>query len=107
MYNTAMTTTTQHQLSALFHQAKQAHLQAYQTTDGADADWPLWYAGYLLEPLRQLLQVDLTKSELVYLLVRVDREQRANAPQADWTVYYASFFLEQYPQATMKNEPNG
>lgn len=92
---------THQQLVDLFHQTKKAHFQAYLATDGADPDWPLWYAGYLLEPIRQLLQIELTKSELVYLLVRVDREQRANAPQADWTEYYASFLLQQYPPANL------
>ena len=91
--------TTRKQLSDLFQQAKQAHLQAFKETDGADPEWPLWYAGYLLEPLREILQADLTKSELVYLLVRVDREQRESAPHADWTDYYADFCLLNIPQA--------
>lgn len=91
--------TTQGRLAELFQQAKQAHLQAYQKTDGADPEWPLWYADYLLEPLREILQADLTKSELVYLLVRVDREQRESAPQANWTEYYADFCLLNIPQA--------
>ena len=93
-----MTSTTTHQqLAELFHQAKEAHFKAHLATDGADPEWPLWYADYLLDPLRQILQVDLTKSELVYLLVKVDREQRENAPHENWTEYYASFCLLNYP----------
>lgn len=91
---------TQRQLAELFQQAKQAHLQAYQETDGADPEWPLWYADYLLEPLREILQADLTKSELVYLLVRVDRELQENAPNANWTEYYADFCLLNIPQSS-------
>jgi NAD(P)H-hydrate epimerase len=89
---------TQQQLAELFEQAKQAHVQAFQETDGADPEWPLWYADYLLDPLREILKTDLTKSELVYLLVRVDREQRESAPQADWTEYYAEFCMLNIPQ---------
>lgn len=99
-----MTSSTHQQLVELFHQAKQAHFQAHIATDGADADWPLWYADYLLEPLRKILDEGLTKSELVYLLVKVDREQRESAPQADWTEYYAEFCLLNYPQASL-DEP--
>lgn len=95
---------THQQLMELFHQAKQAHFQAHIDTDGADPEWPLWYADYLLEPLRRILQVDMTKSELVYLLVKVDREQRESAPQADWTDYYATFCLLNFPQAAQKEK---
>jgi len=99
MYNKKMTPSSPHQLLVeLFHQAKQAHFQAHQESDGADPEWPLWYAGYLLDPIRQLLQIELTKSELVYLLVLVDQEQRLASPAADWTSYYAGFFLQRFPQ---------
>ena len=29
-----------------------AHHQAFVETDGEDPDWPIWYAGELLEDLR-------------------------------------------------------
>src|SRR5215207_621925 len=35
------------QLEGLFHEVGEAHHQAYIETDGADPEWPLWYADYL------------------------------------------------------------
>jgi hypothetical protein len=79
----------------LFGTAHQAHFKAYEAVDGADAEWPLWYADYLHQPLTALLGVSLTKSELVHLLVRADREHRRQAPDADWRGYYADLFLDE------------
>ena len=35
------------QLEGLFREVGEAHHQAYIETDGADPEWPLWYAEYL------------------------------------------------------------
>lgn len=83
-------------LSGLFQETVAAHHAAYLETDGVDPDWPLWYANYLFEPLKRILNTDLTRSELVYLLVKVDKEHRLNAPEAEWTRYYAGFFIKQF-----------
>jgi hypothetical protein len=42
------------------------------------------------------LRAEFTQSELVYLLVLVDRERALHAPGAEWTDYYARFFLARY-----------
>src|SRR5919199_1474026 len=70
------------QLEALFHEVGEAHHEAYIETDGADPEWPLWYADFLLERLGELLDANFTKSELVHMLVLVAAEQplRALAP---------------------------
>ena len=39
------------QLEGLFHEVGEAHHRAYIETDGADPEWPLWYADYLQERL--------------------------------------------------------
>ena len=69
-------------LSQLFAETGQAHHQAYLETDGFDPEWPLYYADYLLEPLKEALGADFTKSELIYLLVRLAGEQPLEAPGA-------------------------
>ena len=84
------------QLEDLFRETGQAHYQAYSETDGADPEWPLWYAGYLHESLGSLLGASFTKSELVYLLIRVANEQPLDAPGADWARYYVGFFMRRY-----------
>jgi NAD(P)H-hydrate epimerase len=83
-------------LEDLFRETGEAHHQAYIETDGADPEWPLWYAGYLQERLGTLLEARFTRSELVYLLIWVANEQPLNAPGADWARYYADFFLQRY-----------
>jgi hypothetical protein len=83
-------------LAALFREAGQAHHHAYRATDGADADWPIWYAEHLHEPLAALLGASFTKSELVYLLVTLDRDLKARAPGAEWVGFYTRWFLERY-----------
>jgi hypothetical protein len=35
------------QLQELFREVGKAHHQAFIETDGADPEWPLWYANFL------------------------------------------------------------
>lgn len=84
------------QLEGLFLEAGEAHHEAYIASDGADPEWPLWYADYLRERISPLLDASFTRSELVYLLIRVSSEQPLNAPGANWARYYAKFFAGLY-----------
>ncbi len=86
----------QQQLEALFNEVITAHHQAFVEVDGADADWPIWYAEFLRDRLAELLGARFTKSELVYLLVGLDREVQRVAPGANWQAYYARVLLERY-----------
>lgn len=54
----------------------EAHHKAFSTTEGEDRDWPIWYADHLLDNMRKLLKANFTKSELIYLLVKADKEMR-------------------------------
>ena len=84
------------QLEGLFREAGEAHHQAYIATDGADPEWPLWYADHLRDRLAPLLDASFTKSELVYLLLLVANEQPLRAPGANWARYYSKFFIQLY-----------
>jgi hypothetical protein len=84
------------QLEELFRETGEAHHQAYIEADGADHEWPLWYAEYLRERLGPLPDANFTQSELVYLLILVANEQPLNAPGANWARYYARFFIARY-----------
>jgi hypothetical protein len=89
--------TRSQQLADLFHQTAEDHHVAFAATDGADPDWSIWYAGRLLEQgIEQLLDAKLLKSDLVYLLVRADKQQNLEAPGGRWESYYADFFLSRY-----------
>ncbi len=83
-------------LTNLLSEAGDAHHQAYIETDGYDPDWPIWYADYLLERLLPLLEADMPKSELVYLLVHLSKIQPADAPGANWSRYYARYLAQRY-----------
>ncbi len=88
--------TTQAQLVRLFEQAGEAHHTAYAATDGAHADWPIWYAEYLHADLTKLLNAQFSQSELVYLLVGLDKEVQQRAPGANWHTYYAKALIDRY-----------
>jgi hypothetical protein len=81
------------ELEDLFHDTKEAHLEAFRHTDGADPDWPAWYAATLQAPMAALLGVEFSVEELARLLVEVEARRNAEAPGADWVPYYARFFL--------------
>jgi hypothetical protein len=84
-------------LAALLHQTSEDHHVAYKATDGVDADWSIWYAGHLLEKgFDAMLGAKILKSDLIYLLVSVDKELQTYAPGARWEDYYANFFIERF-----------
>ena len=84
-------------IAALLHQTGEDHHVAFKETDGVDPDWSIWYAGHLLDQgFDRLLDAKLLKSDLIYLLVLVDKQQMSEAPGAHWENYYADFFIQRY-----------
>jgi NAD(P)H-hydrate epimerase len=83
-------------IARLFEETGQAHHQAYAETDGADPDWPLWYAEYLLDKLPRFLEAALTRSQLVYLLVDLDNRRAKKAPGSNWPRFYARQLARRY-----------
>jgi hypothetical protein len=81
-------------VKALFAETAEAHHQAFIETDGADPDWPIWYANHMHNRLASLLDASFTISELVYLIVWAEKERALKAPGADWASYYTRFILE-------------
>ncbi|MEM8486807.1 MAG: hypothetical protein AAF564_14740 [Bacteroidota bacterium] len=84
------------QLARLFRETGHAHHKAFIATDGADPEWPIWYAGYLRAKLATIFDTALTKSMLIYWLVRVDQEHVSIAPEREWQTYYARFFINHF-----------
>lgn len=60
-------------VAALLRQTARDHHQAYLATDGADPEWPWWYAEHLVEPLVEL-GVSLTRSAIVFVLLGAERD---------------------------------
>ncbi len=83
------------QLRTIFQKAVNQH-RNYLEAEGEDPEWPLWYADYLMADLGKALNATFTKSELIYLLILVERQRALQAPGSDWATYYARFFNERY-----------
>jgi hypothetical protein len=84
------------ELADLLSETQKAHHRAYFEADGYDPEWPIWYADYLMPRIPPLLGTELTKSELIYLLVHLSKIQPAEAPDADWPQFYAHYLLERH-----------
>ena len=79
-------------ISELLHEAGETHHVVYRIVDGDDPDWASWYSEWLinLSELPQLLGAKPVRSELTYLLVRLDKEYTEKKPTQRWEDYYAA-----------------
>ena len=86
----------QAKVAALLHEAAETHHQVYRITDGDDNDWASWYADWLtrLSELPELVGKPPVRSELVYLLVRLDKDFVAHDSKESWEDFYASRILK-------------
>jgi hypothetical protein len=78
-------------IGELLHEAAETHHQVFRITDGADDDWASWYAEWLvhLSELPELLGAKVVRSELTYMLVRLDKEHTERRLAERWEDYYA------------------
>jgi hypothetical protein len=85
-------------VAELLHEAAETHHQVFRITEGADDDWASWYSEWLvtLSELPELLGAKVVRSELVYLLVRLDKEYRDRHPAERWEDYYARELVRHY-----------
>lgn len=79
------------QLAELLHTAAETHHIVYRITNGDDPDWASWYADWLinLSELPQILGHTPVRSELIFHLVRLDKEYTSASPAQRWEDYYA------------------
>jgi hypothetical protein len=75
---------TTEQISSLLHEAGDTHHRVFRMVDGADDDWASWYAWWLinLSELPDLLGFTPVRSELIYLLVSLDKHYTAEQPRS-------------------------
>jgi hypothetical protein len=85
-------------IAELLNQAAETHHRVYRITDGEDPDWASWYATWLrdLSELPELLGRMPVRSELVYLLVLLDKEVTQQQPDERWEQYYARRIAEHF-----------
>ena len=89
------------QIAALLHEAGETHHLVYRIVDGDDPDWASWYADWLikLSELPQILGATPVRSELVWLLVTLDKEYTDAAPELPWPQWYAQRIIERFGAA--------
>lgn len=89
-------------VAALLHEAAETHHIVYRIVDGADDDWASWYGDWLvrLSELPQLVGRPPVRSELVSLLVGLDREYVRRKPAEAWETYYARAILDHFATPT-------
>ncbi len=85
----------------LLHEAAETHHQVFRITDGADDDWASWYAEWLvtLSELPELVGGKVVRSELTYLLVRLDKEYTERGAAERWEDYYARELIRHFRPA--------
>src|SRR6266478_8378501 len=91
-------TGTLEQVSGLLHEAGETHHRVFRIVDGADDDWASWYAQWLIDlsELPDLLGVRPVRSELIYLLVSLDKQFTAEKRGEPWETYYARQILRHF-----------
>ncbi len=87
------------QIAELFEETAEAHLHAFEATEGKDPEWPLWYAEYMKDKLGKLLVYDFTISELVYWLITLDKTYREQTPGEAWTTFYGGLLVNEFIDA--------
>lgn len=85
-------------IAALLHEAGETHHIVYRIVDGDDPDWASWHADWLLHlsELPQILETTPVRSELVWLLVALDKEYTSANQELAWPQWYADRILEHF-----------
>ena len=84
-------------VAELLHEAAETHHRVYRITDGADDDWASWYSQWLvtLSELPELLGAKVVRSELTWLLVRLDKvAERGSGGR--WEDFYAQELVRHF-----------
>ena len=86
------------QISEILTSAGETHHAVYKIVDGDEDDWASWYSDWLvnLTKLPEVLGKKPVRSELTYLLVKLDKEFRELKPQEKWQDYYAKKLLQYF-----------
>ena len=89
---------TLEQVGSLLLEAGETHHRVYRIVEGADDDWASFYAWWLIElsELPALVGTKPVRSELVYLLVSLDKQYTAEDPGESWERFYARQIVDHF-----------
>jgi hypothetical protein len=84
-------------LAAILERAEQVHAVVTERTGGADPDWALFYAWWLLNwsDLPEILGARPALAELTARLIALDVEYRSVSRPESWPAFYAQGLLSQ------------
>jgi hypothetical protein len=84
-------------VAALLQEASETHHLVYRIVDGEDPDWASWYGDWLIahSELPQILGAAPVRSELVWLLVSLNKEYTDTSPETPWPDWYAERIVAQ------------
>ena len=90
--------TSMQEVSNLLREVAEMHHRVFRIVDGVDEEWASWYADWLinLSELPVLLKRKPVRSELVYLLVGLDKQYVSDSAGEPWETYYASRLLDHF-----------
>ena len=90
-------------VASLLHEAGELHHQVYRIVDGEDPAWASWYADWLirLSELPAILSGTPVRSELIYMLVKLDRDFNQSKPEEPWERFYARQLIQHFQAATV------
>ncbi len=82
----------------LLHEVAELHHAVYRIVDGTDSDWPSWYSKWLvtLSELPEVLDRRPARSELTWLIVQLDKDYTAAAPDVPWEDWYAERLVRHF-----------
>jgi len=83
-------------IAALLQEASETHHLVFRIVDGEDPDWASWYGDWLIEhsELPQIHGAAPVRSELVWLLVGLDKDYTQAGSSAPWPEHYAARIVE-------------
>jgi len=86
------------EISQLLHEAGETHHIVYKIVDGDDKDWASWYSNWLLtlSKFSDILGTKPVRSELTYMLVKLDKEYVDSNTKIKWEDYYAKKLVEYF-----------
>lgn len=90
-------TDVRERLIKAFVTASEAHAFAFVQLNGEDDDWAYWYAAILQQPLSQILNRELTRTQIVVCLNWIEDERLTRfSDQHPWAPLYSDHFVTMF-----------
>jgi NAD(P)H-hydrate epimerase len=81
-------------LTELLLETGDHHHHAYQSSEGIDPEWALWYASYIQTRIWDQLGEVPTRSRLVHLILAAEEAYEVAQSDGEWSPFYAQYLLE-------------